>query len=597
MKNINIVLAQPGYRSGPAHLNNWYLPYSIGCLWAHAIHDPIIRNNSTVIDWVWQRPEPETLVQKWQKVDVLFCSVYIWNENYCSALSQAVKSKWPDAVVIWGGPQCDHSNDDIFKLKPFIDVIAVSEGEQTFQELCVNLINNQPLDEIQSCVINQQQKVKRNPLRPRSNLDNYPSPYLSGVFDSIIDQNPQVSWSVILETNRGCPYSCTFCDWGSLTASKVKKFNLDKVLAEIEWFADKKVKFIMTADANFGIFKERDVEIAKAMKKSSGKNPHLEGISFAFLKNKTDSIISVAREVKDLMHNGLTLSVQSLDPHTLKMIKRDNMEINDIGALMKKLTEEGIGYYTELILGLPGETLESWKQNIWKLYEAGFHKGIAVYQLISTTNTEMNQRQKEEHQMVTRNVPVITSDNHIEEFAPTVVSSKTMPYKDYLDAWVFTKVQNLLHCTGFSLDASVACNQKGIGFEKFYDTLKHNLNQHSSWQEAIKDMTDLFDKVFSEDNQSVTEKQIDAMSYLYVIKNRELVFDCVDQTLAHYKIENKQDIIKHAKALVYDPLQPHLWPQTVDSKTYYYAGLPVSSAEEYIDLQTHRRNSIFVKVK
>jgi len=135
-KTLDVVLAQPGFKSGPADLENWYLPYSIGCLWAYASHDENIREKITIQDWVWNRPDISSLVDSWDNVDILFCSVYIWSDNYCSQLSKAVKNRWPDAKIIWGGPQCDHSNKDIFAIKPYIDAFVVSEGEKTFKELC-----------------------------------------------------------------------------------------------------------------------------------------------------------------------------------------------------------------------------------------------------------------------------------------------------------------------------------------------------------------------------------------------------------------------------------------------------------------------------
>ena len=66
-------------------------------------------------------------------------------------------------------------------------------------------------------------------------LDVLPSPHLTGVFDHIVKNNSNYKFHMTLETNRGCPYQCTFCDWGSLTYNKIKKFDIDRVFAEIEW--------------------------------------------------------------------------------------------------------------------------------------------------------------------------------------------------------------------------------------------------------------------------------------------------------------------------------------------------------------------------
>ena len=88
-----------------------------------------------------------------------------------------------------------------------------------------------------------------------------PSPYLTGIFDELIKENPEEKWLASWETNRGCPFSCTYCDWGSATNSKVSRMHLDRVYAELDWFSKNKVEFIFCCDANFGML-PRDYDIA-----------------------------------------------------------------------------------------------------------------------------------------------------------------------------------------------------------------------------------------------------------------------------------------------------------------------------------------------
>jgi radical SAM superfamily enzyme YgiQ (UPF0313 family) len=78
----------------------------------------------------------------------------------------------------------------------------------------------------------------------------------------MIADHPEVTWQGTLETNRGCPYACTFCDWGSLTYNKVKKFELERVFDELEWMARRNFDWISITDANFGMYPERDGMIA-----------------------------------------------------------------------------------------------------------------------------------------------------------------------------------------------------------------------------------------------------------------------------------------------------------------------------------------------
>jgi len=66
-------------------------------------------------------------------------------------------------------------------------------------------------------------------------IDDIPSPYLSGVFTNIINENPSVSWAVLIASYRGCPYHCTFCDQGKSLYNKIRTFNINRVLDEIRW--------------------------------------------------------------------------------------------------------------------------------------------------------------------------------------------------------------------------------------------------------------------------------------------------------------------------------------------------------------------------
>lgn len=589
LNKIDVVLAQPGFQTGPTQ--SWYLPYTIGCLWAYASHDPFIKKNVNIVELIWGRNIIDQQIKSWQNIDVLFCSVYLWNDNYCKELSIATKEKFPNVKIIWGGPQCDHTCPDIFKKQPYIDAIAVSEGEQTFKEILERIIYNKKIDDVESCLINNNGQPNMNKLRPRASLDGYPSPYLTGVFDEIVDKNPTVSWSTILETTRGCPYSCTFCDWGSLTSAKLKTFEILKVEEELKWINDHNIKFIALADANFGIFKERDLEIAKTIRRT---NPQLEGLSWNPPKNKTISIIEIAQELKDINHNGVALSVQSLDPHTLQAIKRSNMEINDIGKIIIELEKHNIKYYTDLILGLPGETLQSFKKNIWTMYENNLHTSIGVYMLTMAVNAELNLTQKQEYEMKTKNIKC-GEGNYIDEYTPVVVSTKDMSYEDYLDAWQFVKVQRILHGGGFSLQASKLCYKQGISYQDFYQHLEILLNQHDEWKELSTGIKVLFDRIISgQDN--ITERSIDKHLFLSAFKCRNLIFNCIGKTLEHFQIENIKNVLEQSKALVYDPYNSNQWPKIVNGKTYTYVGRSFKNADDYAYFLAYRRGSIHVEV-
>src|SRR5262249_30735181 len=102
-------------------------------------------------------------------------------------------------------------------------------------------------------------RLVRTPDRERiTDLDSIPSPYLTDWFQR---QDAERWIAAIIETNRGCPYSCTFCDWGAATASKIRLFSTERVFAEIDWVSKNRIEVLWFADSNFGIF-PRDIDIA-----------------------------------------------------------------------------------------------------------------------------------------------------------------------------------------------------------------------------------------------------------------------------------------------------------------------------------------------
>ena len=88
---------------------------------------------------------------------------------------------------------------------------------------------------------------RRRPDRPRATASPTSTrsrrPCCTGLYDGFIPAGGGPG-GLNLETNRGCPYGCTFCDWGSATLSRIRKFDLDRVFAELEWCAKNGFKVV-----------------------------------------------------------------------------------------------------------------------------------------------------------------------------------------------------------------------------------------------------------------------------------------------------------------------------------------------------------------
>ena len=312
-------------------------------------------------------------------------------------------------------------------------------------------------------------------------LDEVPSPYLSGVFDDIISRNPTVFWNATCETNRGCPYACTFCDWGGLTQSKIKKFQLERVAAEIEWMSQRAIKSVFIADSNFGIFRERDMEIAKLFRAWLDRDTGLEYISTNYAKNSNAVVFEIAK-ILGAVNKGITFSVQSMNPDTLKVIKRQNMDTNDTREMLSLARAHGVHFYTELMLPLPLETLETWKAGVCELLELGQHHRIELNTVAILENTEMNSVQRDKYRMQTIQVKglqgLAVEESGIDEYVNIVKSTNTMTTSDVIEAYLYTWMVSNLHMNNYTQILSKYHRYVNhIPYREFYDRVFADLSQ------------------------------------------------------------------------------------------------------------------------
>jgi hypothetical protein len=226
--------------------------------------------------------------------------------------------------------------------------------------------------------------IHRTADRPRIEaLDELPSPYLSGTFDPIA--SGMVAGTI--ETNRGCPYGCTFCDWGSATLQKIRKFDFDRVKAEVDWLAEHQIPILWIADANFGIL-DRDVELAEHIARVHEKTGFPREVVVNYAKNAT---LRVAEIVRTLTRAGLTtqgiISIQTRDAPTLLAVRRSNIKTKRYEELSTVFREEGLPLTIELMLGLPGSTVASLKADLQHYFDED--TPVRVYDTVVLPNSPM----------------------------------------------------------------------------------------------------------------------------------------------------------------------------------------------------------------
>jgi radical SAM superfamily enzyme YgiQ (UPF0313 family) len=485
---MKISLVQPNFQQGPKEFNAHYLPYSVGVLWAYVNQFESIKSNYQLEDIIWRRDNIDKTVAKLSKCDIVGFSTYVWNKNYNYALARRLKELNPNCITIFGGPEIPITKKDIFDKLPFADVVIKSEGEIILRQLLDAITDNTPWEDIRGLVINRGGlAVDTGDGERISSLEDMPSPYLTGVFDKIMAETTDVEWNATVETNRGCPYACTFCDWGSLTYNKVKKFNLEKVFAELEWIGANGCGFVTITDANFGMFVERDNAIADKLIEVQEKYGCPNSFSMSWAKDQKPEVFDIVfKLIKNPKFNqGLTVSVQSMDLDVLENIKRRNLAQHKIENIFALCDKNNVPVYTEIILGLPGETKDTWKEGFYKIYRAGNHTGINILHAQLLENAEMNLLQKKLYGITS--VPVYDymsgsyNYNELQECVKVVTGTKDMPTEEMLDSQAFSWFMQTFHINGLTTYISRFLHKNaGIDYSVFYDKLWDYL-QSDSW--------------------------------------------------------------------------------------------------------------------
>lgn len=346
------------------HFVREYLPLSLGMILAYARTKLSPERFDLSARFVASRDELTEALREHGPGFVMF-SDYMWNIDDHLEASALVKQVSPESITVHGGPSFPSHADPCreFLLEHrHIDYGVVGEGEKTAVELLTHLTTRDtPPSSIPGLRFLWDDQVTQTPTRARStDLDEFPSPYLTGVFDGFEDR----ATYGLVETNRGCPYGCTFCDWGSATRQKIRPFSMDRVRGEIEWLSRAKIADLYITDSNFGIF-ERDVEICEMLCEQKRKTGFPERVILSYAKNTKAHLVKIVELMDEagLIGAGV-MSIQSRDPQTLVAIRRKNIRTEEYDKLRSTFNARQLPLDTHLMLGLAGSTLESFKEDL-----------------------------------------------------------------------------------------------------------------------------------------------------------------------------------------------------------------------------------------
>ena len=376
---------------------------------------------------------------------VLGVSNFQWNIELSYNVAQIIKEKYPSVVVVFGGPNYPDSFDEqVSWLRKYkdVDFYIYKDGEIPFYKLLVKLVSesdlkNVKMDRIPSCHAIYDNVPYFGEIEERiKDLSLVASPYTTGILDKFFKNKIIPS----MQTNRGCPFSCTFCTEGEKYYSKVNKTSLDRKKEEFDYIVSHvdETDILRITDSNFGMYKE-DEDFCEYIGKVQKKTGYPAYLTCSAGKNNQDRLLRCNKLIGGAMR--LTASVQSLDGNVLENVKRKNISINDIVGLSDKVSDTDTHSYSEIILALPGDSLKAQENSFSGLMGAGI-SNITQHQLSMIYGTEMSSADsREKYGLKTMFRPLqraiskctfLGKELNVVEIEEVCVSSKTLSFEDYL---------------------------------------------------------------------------------------------------------------------------------------------------------------------
>lgn len=315
--------------------------------------------------------------------DIIMFSCYAWNYGINDELAKYIKENYPEKICVLGGPHIGTNDPDFLKERTFYDFICqpTKPGEPFMQDLIDSWFDNdgKPKHEdvswdLKSC------KMTSHDMNYGVSVYEEHLDYLGEMLQYARSNNMEPF--IILESTRGCPYGCVFCEWGGGTGTKILKKDIELVKRDILALKKAGYRDAYLTDANFGAFRKRDIEIFK-FAWENGFN--LTDISTVKTKNlqKRKELIDAWFEVvgsdtrfdqktnddKDMWENTEkislvpTVSIQSISEAAMKIADRTDLSTKDKIELSRyikdRCSEKNYPIPAiELILGMPGSTLQ-----------------------------------------------------------------------------------------------------------------------------------------------------------------------------------------------------------------------------------------------
>ncbi|MCX7177188.1 MAG: cobalamin-dependent protein [Proteobacteria bacterium] len=458
-------------------LSSNVFPLSIGLIAAYLIEK---RPEDFEIE-LFKYPEDFSAAFERRKPDIVAFANYSWNFHISYEFTRIIKNLWPDMPVVFGGPNYGLESDEVsefWKKYDLIDFYVVREGEEAFVRLMDALLANEMSiaaikscrAELPNCHYAKGDEIVIGPDLPRLTLEEIPSPYLMGLMDKFFDE----SLGPMIHTTRGCPFRCAFCTEGSPYYNIVEQ-RMGALRDELHYIAQR-VRGpldLYISDANFGMFRQ-DMEKAEMLADCQKQYGYPRYIHVSTGKNQKERVIEIAKLLDGAL--SMAASLQSTDPVVLSNVSRSNISVSKLTAVGKLANKVDAGTYSEIILGLPGDSFDAHRQSLRDCVNANFDN-IRMYQLIMLPQTELNTPasrrkfgMKSKHRVMPRSFGRYHLAGHdfvAVESEEILVENSTLSFEDYIRCRELDLTVELLHNGKVYEELQSYCEIAGVSWFDF----------------------------------------------------------------------------------------------------------------------------------
>ena len=524
--------------------------------------------------------------------DILGLSNYCWNERIGYDIFKIAKDSNPNILTVSGGPNFPHdvaSQQSFMNNHPEIMFYVPIEGEIGFSNIVERMLsvyskgkNIEYIFEkpIEGCISRKKDGTLQylSPIDRIRNLDEIPSPYTTGLLDRFFDSelNPMI------QTNRGCPFSCTFCVDGADDVQQVNQFSIQRTEDELNYIGTRVPKnknLLYISDLNFGMY-PKDIQICDIISQIQQNYGYPQRIIVSTGKNKKERIIDSIKRLHGALR--FLIAVQSTDNTVLTNIKRDNISIDHMMALAPAIKNENLRTSSEVIVALPGDTYETNVNTIKHLLRAQIDD-IHIYTLILFKGAELDTLQerkkwgfKTKFRILSKDFTTLCSGKKVLEIEEVVIATNTLSFDEYVKIRVLAFLLSVT-TIGIIYDAILKyIQQKKISvFEliermsKNYDTENINSIIDSYKKSTINELWDSPEEIekYYQDDENYA-KLLDEQEGFNVIQHHQI------KVISKLMIEWTEFTINQAEKLLHEHgFQDKQTKIELDDITNYCKGL------------------------